>query len=173
MDELGRDETFMQYLTAPVHSPGMNLAHTDLSSGSATTPHQLAVNKLYPLAFIRLLEAQARFAAQTELADRETEAADEKHRYDDPVDDDMPAMRGRSGAAFDMRSRFRSVGGNCIENGTQVTPKEVKSRAPENMMRLIRNRRGNANETEGRGDTNHLFQPIDGDCRNMAFVPVC
>lgn len=83
IDQLAHDDRFMHYLTAPVSrrsgagaSVGMGgSASSTMSSlkpsksGKNLHPHppQLAVNKLYPLAFIRLLEAHAKQAAESDV----------------------------------------------------------------------------------------------------------
>lgn len=87
IDLLAHDDRFMHFLTAPVSDrvsamksstvPLSSMSSSSSSSASAkcrqklskmSNPHppQLAVNKLYPLAFIRLLEAHAKHAADSE-----------------------------------------------------------------------------------------------------------
>lgn len=93
----------MDYLTEPVqhhHPPKMPRMH------AASDPKQLAVNKLYPLAFIKLLEAQAKMNADTAHAN---DPHEEEHRYDDiDGDDEARIERTTSKALHDMH-RFRTV----------------------------------------------------------------
>lgn len=78
IDQLADDTRFMHYLTAPVtKSPKKNRRKKNATPAKcpkvAPHPPQLAVNKLYPLAFIRLLEAHAKHAAETEILSQDTQ----------------------------------------------------------------------------------------------------
>ena len=98
----------MNYLTEPMQNRANQRSKMSESSKHVDA-EQLAVNKLFPLAFIRLLEAQAKFAATSEPCD----PADEKHRYDDVDDreeDDALVQRTHSNGIYDI-NRFRTVGG--------------------------------------------------------------
>lgn len=103
IDKLAADENFMQYLTAPVHLKPLAIASTNNARVQA---HQLAANKLYPLAFIKLLEAHAKMAADSSEA---SDPAEEKHRYDDlDRNDEACIERMASTSLYDM-NRFRTV----------------------------------------------------------------
>lgn len=103
IDRLAEDERFMDYLTQPLQNrhppkvPGMN---------AANDPHQLAVNKLYPLAFIKLLEAQAKMSADaTDTSDPQ----EEQHRYDDVDGDDEDRVERTTSKGLHDMKRFRTV----------------------------------------------------------------
>lgn len=117
INQLAEDEGFMQYLTAPVKEKGALEEDRDREAD----PQQLAMNKLYPLAFIRLLEAHARYANQSEVVDPEEEA----HRYDDlDGEDEDRVLRTASSGLHDM-GRFRTVGsvrGGYRGTGTKRLP---------------------------------------------------
>lgn len=98
IDLLAEDVDFMSYLTAPVRQRGQEEEQVGES---------IAVNKLYPLAFIRLLEMHAK--CDSEKAEP-VNPDDELHRYDDPdreQEEDM-LVRTQSSGVYDM-GRFRTV----------------------------------------------------------------
>ena len=104
IDQLAEDSQFMDYLTASV---GKRLPlGLQSKERRRKDPEQLAANKLYPLAFIRLLEAHARYSAEKSEPDNPEE---EQHRYDDlDGEEHEPVERTFSNGMFDS-TRFRTV----------------------------------------------------------------
>lgn len=156
INQLAEDDRFMQYLTAPVRENGV----LD-DEESHPHPQQLAMNKLYPLAFIRLLEAHARYANQSEVVDPEEEA----HRYDDlDGDDEDRVLRTASSGRYDMR-RFRTVGPDA--SGYR---RNAAGATSANLARLIEDRADRSVR-----DTSGLFsnftRSVPRDNRT-SFVPV-
>lgn len=129
IDELAEDSKFMDYLTAPVQRRPP-LGRSEAGAPKVETQN-LAVNKLYPLAFIRLLEAHAKCAAESS---EPSDPGDEEHRYDDVErDDEARVERTCSNGMYDM-GRFRTVGGRhqlpitglmAVEDGTDSNPTGV------------------------------------------------
>lgn len=114
IDQLADDTRFMHYLTAPVNkkSPKKN-GKKSISQSKAhkVAPHppQLAVNKLYPLAFIRLLEAHAKHAAETEIV---THDADHTcYDYGPANQHDPFGNRVNRMASYSASERFCSMDG--------------------------------------------------------------
>lgn len=163
IDELSEDPRFMDYLTAPVQRrPAVPTPAVDAHADS----ERIAVNKLYPLAFIRLLEAHAKYTAESYEPYNPEE---EEHRYDDvDREDEGRVVRTTSTGVYDM-GRFRAVGGS--------TPVSNAS-TPEGMM----NRRdsppafgGLAPKSQTSSDMPQqpsFFQRISHE-RPSAIVPVC
>lgn len=104
IDQLAEDPQFMHYLTQPLQQRSPRI----IEPKAHAEAQQLAVNKLYPLAFIRLLEAHAKGAAESA---QPCDPADELHRYDDVDDRDVDrVVRTHSNGLYHI-GRFRTVGG--------------------------------------------------------------
>lgn len=151
IDGLAEDEGFMEYLTKPVGEKRKGEGREDFRE-----TQQLAVNKLYPLAFIRLLEAQARFNGEGE----DDDPADEAHRYDDlDGDEEARVFRTASSGIYDM-GRFRTVGGQ--RNGDA-------GRGSDDLVRLLESRPKN----HGRRVDRTVFLGRMSRQSRVASVPVC
>ncbi|KAI0557950.1 hypothetical protein FGB62_248g012 [Gracilaria domingensis] len=110
IDQLADDEQFMDYLTAPVQRhPPVNVSAND----AAANPQQLAVNKLYPLAFIKLLEAQAKMAAEEAAP---CDPSEESHRYDDIDGDDEARIERTTSTGLRDMKRFRTISSESRRN---------------------------------------------------------
>lgn len=151
IDGLAEDHTFMEYLTKPVSERRKADGREDLQE-----TQQLAVNKLYPLAFIRLLEAQARFSGEGE----DDDPADEAHRYDDlDGDEEARVIRTASSGIYDM-GRFRTVGGQRNREGGRIS---------DDLVRLLEARPRN----HGRRVDRTVFLARMNRQSRVVSVPVC
>lgn len=158
IDRLAQDESFMTYLTEPV----------ERRDEDDTETARMAVNRLYPLAFIRLLEAHARYANDRhEVVNPE----DELHRYDDlDGEDEDRIVRTASSGMYDM-GRFRTVG--SVGNTRRGAPLDAhRGRRSVDMVRLIEHPtdRGRA---EGRRMQYPTFRSRMSRESRVASVPVC
>lgn len=163
MDQLSHDDRFMHYLTAPV----MRRCKSSQSgrSGKSVPQHpQLAVNKLYPLAFIRLLEAHAKHSAECDEQSRHNEHA--RFGYGEPFDQafcEQPVvhgtfLNGRLGSR-DLSCRRRSC--DPHGNGTSGFGMTNRSRSSGESVRLI----------NGKSKLHHAFR--SGNSHASTVVPVC
>lgn len=152
IDRLAEDERFMEYLTAPVQPRSR-------APQEPEDPGQLAVNKLYPLAFIRLLEAHAKCASESS---EPCDPAEELHRYDDPPREDEDRLeRTQSSGLYDM-GRFRTVGGG---------DKAHQRRSVE--VQLVQDRPGSGRDRVDRRRPYHASFLSKIGRENRSIVPVC